>query len=44
MALELDRGVFLELIPELNGLALGIDELKGGITNKLYRVRSYLGL
>ncbi|MBN2324469.1 MAG: phosphotransferase [Spirochaetes bacterium] len=31
---------FISLMPELEGLKLRIDELKGGITNKLYRVRS----
>jgi len=37
-----DRSV-LELMPELEGLQLKIDELKGGITNKLYRVKSSRG-
>ena len=30
----------IQLMPELNGLELDIQELKGGITNKLYRVKS----
>ena len=37
-----DRSV-LELMPELEGSQLTIDELKGGITNKLYRVKSSCG-
>ncbi len=37
---ELTHTRFLELMPELEGLELQIDELEGGITNKLSRVRS----
>jgi thiamine kinase-like enzyme len=33
----------VKLMPEWNGLALEILELKGGITNKLYRVKSSAG-
>lgn len=33
----------IQLIPELNGQKLDIQELKGGITNTLYRVRSVDG-
>jgi thiamine kinase-like enzyme len=40
MVVELNHGSILELMPELDGLELTIDELKGGITNKLYRVKS----
>lgn len=40
MIKELTHTRFFELMPELEGLELQIDELKGGITNKLYRVRS----
>jgi thiamine kinase-like enzyme len=40
MIKELTHARFIELMPELEGLELRIDELKGGITNKLYRVRS----
>jgi thiamine kinase-like enzyme len=40
MIKELTHERFIELMPELEGLELRIDELKGGITNKLYRVRS----
>ena len=37
---ELTQTRFITLMPETEGLELRIDELKGGITNKLYRVRS----
>ncbi len=40
MFFELSRQNLVEFILELNGLELRIDELKGGITNKLYRVQS----
>ncbi|NIQ37614.1 MAG: phosphotransferase [Proteobacteria bacterium] len=40
MVVELNDGNILELMPELGGLKLTVDELKGGITNKLYRVQS----
>jgi len=40
MIKELSHACFLELIPEFEGSELTIHELKGGITNKLYRVRS----
>jgi hypothetical protein len=29
----------IRLMPELNGLSLDIRELKGGITNRLYRIQ-----
>ena len=34
----------VRLMPEWNGLALEIRELKGGITNQLYRVMSGNGM
>jgi hypothetical protein len=34
----------VRLVPEWNGLALDIRELKGGITNQLYRVTSGNGM
>jgi thiamine kinase-like enzyme len=40
MVKELSQTDFLKLMPELKGLELRFDELKGGITNRLYRVRS----
>ena len=40
MIKELNQTGFLGLMPELGGLELRINELKGGITNKLYRVQS----
>ena len=40
MIKELNQAGFLGLMPELEGLKLRISELKGGITNKLYRVQS----
>jgi thiamine kinase-like enzyme len=40
MIKELTHTQFIALMPELDGLELRIDELKGGITNKLYRVHS----
>src|SRR5512137_1820295 len=40
---ELKQNDFLKLMPELEGLELRFDELKGGITNRLYRVRSSEG-
>jgi thiamine kinase-like enzyme len=40
MASEVTQDLFLSLMPELEGLNLEIIELKGGITNNLYRVRS----
>lgn len=43
MIKELDQARLLEIMPELEGLELTIDQLKGGITNKLYRVRSSEG-
>jgi thiamine kinase-like enzyme len=39
----LTEETLVELMPELKGLDLTIDELKGGITNKLYRVQSSNG-
>lgn len=38
--MELTYADCIRLMPEWNGLALEIRELKGGITNKLYRVTS----
>jgi len=38
--MELTPDSCINLMPELNGLDLDIQELKGGITNKLYRVKS----
>jgi thiamine kinase-like enzyme len=40
MIKELNQNSFLKLMPELEGLELRFHELKGGITNKLYRVQS----
>jgi len=37
---EVTYDSFIRLIPELKGLDLEIEELKGGITNRLYRVKS----
>jgi len=37
---EVTHDFFLSLMPELEGLSLEILELRGGITNKLYRVKS----
>ena len=37
---ELGVEICLDLMPELKGLELRIQELKGGITNRLYRVSS----
>jgi thiamine kinase-like enzyme len=41
--MELAQERLLEWMPELEGLKLAIDELRGGITNTLYRVRSSKG-
>ena len=38
--MELTAAECVRLMPELNGLSLNIRELKGGITNRLYRVQS----
>jgi thiamine kinase-like enzyme len=38
--MELTAAECIRLMPELNGLVLDIRELKGGITNRLYRVKS----
>lgn len=38
--MEFSRDFCISLMPELSGLDLDIRELKGGITNKLYRVKS----
>jgi thiamine kinase-like enzyme len=35
---ELDESLFLQLMPEWNGVKLDISVLSGGITNKLYRI------
>lgn len=40
---EFTRDVCYELLPEWKGVDVRITELKGGITNKLYRVRSEKG-
>jgi thiamine kinase-like enzyme len=39
-SMELTPDSCINLMPELKGLELDIQELKGGITNKLYRVKS----
>ncbi len=38
--MEINRDLCIGLMPELRGLNLEIKELKGGITNQLYRIRS----
>ncbi len=38
-----DEALFYEIYPAWKGLPLDISELKGGITNKLYRVKSEKG-
>ena len=38
--MELNTAECIRLMPELKGLSLDIWELKGGITNRLYRVKS----
>ena len=43
LAQEFTEEVCLQLLPEWNGLDIQITELKGGITNKLYRVQSEKG-
>ncbi len=40
---ELDEGLFLQLMPEWKGANIDISVLKGGITNKLYRITSEKG-
>ncbi|MCP4399413.1 MAG: phosphotransferase [bacterium] len=40
---ELDESLFLQLMPEWKDVKLDISVLKGGITNKLYRIRSEKG-
>ena len=40
---ELDESLFLQLMPEWKGVKLDISVLKGGITNKLYRIKSEKG-
>ncbi len=40
---ELDESLFLQLMPEWKGVKLDISVLSGGITNKLYRIRSEKG-
>ena len=40
---ELDESLFLQLMPEWKGVKLDISALKGGITNKLYRIKSEKG-
>jgi len=41
--MELNNDTFVSLMPDLRGLDLKIHELTGGITNRLYRVRSAHG-
>ncbi len=40
---EFTKDVCYELLPEWKGLDIDISQLKGGITNKLYRIRSEKG-
>jgi thiamine kinase-like enzyme len=40
---EFSEDVFLEIFPEWQGCDIDISELSGGITNKLYRVKSEKG-
>ncbi len=40
---ELDERLFLQLMPEWKGASIEISVLKGGITNRLYRVTSERG-
>jgi thiamine kinase-like enzyme len=40
---ELDESLFLQLMPEWTGVKIDISILKGGITNKLYRITSEKG-
>jgi thiamine kinase-like enzyme len=40
---ELDESLFLQLMPEWKGVKIDISVLKGGITNKLYRITSEKG-
>ena len=42
--MEFDYDLCVSLVPELKDLDLDIQELKGGITNRLYRVTSSNGL
>jgi thiamine kinase-like enzyme len=41
--MEFTHHFCISLMPELSGLDLDIQELKGGITNRLYRVKSSNG-
>ena len=40
---EFTEGIVCELLPEWKGLDIKISQLSGGITNKLYRIRSEAG-
>ncbi len=41
--IELDESLFLQLMPEWKNITLDISVLSGGITNKLYRIKSEKG-
>lgn len=43
MILEATHDFIVSLMPELKGLRLEVEELRGGITNQLYRVQSQEG-
>ncbi len=43
LKVDFDEKVFLELMPEWRGCQIDISVLSGGITNKLYRVKSEKG-
>jgi len=43
LKVEFNEEVFAEIFPEWNGCAIEISQLSGGITNKLYRVKSEKG-
>ena len=44
LEVEFNDDVFFEIFPEWQGRNLKISQLSGGITNKLYRVKSELNL
>lgn len=43
LEIDFDENVFIEIFPEWKGCNLEITQLSGGITNKLYRVKSEKG-
>ncbi|RLB93851.1 MAG: hypothetical protein DRH26_02810 [Deltaproteobacteria bacterium] len=43
LEIDFDENVFIEIFPEWQGCNLEITKLSGGITNKLYRVKSEKG-